>query len=154
MSLFPTEAESHSNLYLYKYAKHHSESSYNLIQTTVLPSQLDYTHVSKMLLRGTGKDAYLLIGTTTMLYRVPVQTCADLTCQECVASADPFCIYDDSRSVCSAVDGTEESNLAQQFQESSTLCASTTTVETESTTTKEHTDTETGWQTFIAAFIT
>ena len=79
-----------------------------------------------MLLRGSGTDAHIFIGTENGIYRVPTADCARFTdCCSCVAARDPYCTYDLNSHKCLAVGSTDSDreNLLQDFaQGNSSLC--------------------------------
>ena len=79
-----------------------------------------------MLLRGSGADAHIFIGTENGIYRVPTADCARFTdCCLCVAARDPYCTYDLSTHTCLAVGSTDSDreNLLQDFAPgNSNLC--------------------------------
>ena len=101
------------------------ERGYHVISTTLLG---DDTKVTQMLLRGSGADAHIFVGTENGIYRVPTADCARFTdCCSCVAARDPYCTYDLSSHVhaCVAVGlaGSDRENLLQDVTlGNSTLC--------------------------------
>ena len=81
-----------------------------------------------MLLRGSGADAHIFVGTENGIYRVPTADCARFTdCCSCIAARDPYCTYDLSSHVhaCVAV-GSADSDGENLLQDvalgNSTLC--------------------------------
>ena len=99
------------------------QHKYHVISTTLLGAD---TRVTKMLLRGSGTDAHIFIGTENGIYRVPTADCARFTdCCSCVAARDPYCTYDLTSHKCLAVGSTDSDreNLLQDFaQGNSSLC--------------------------------
>ena len=99
------------------------QHKYHVISTTLLGVD---TRVTKMLLRGSGADAHIFVGTENGIYRVPTADCARFTdCCSCVAARDPYCTYDLTSHKCLAVGSmdSDRENLLQDFtQGNSSLC--------------------------------
>ena len=80
-----------------------------------------------MLLRGSGANAHIFIGTENGIYRVPTADCARFTdCCSCVAARDPYCTYDLVSHECLAIGSTDSDrqNLLQDFARgNSSLCS-------------------------------
>ena len=101
----PTASESNGDKYLLKYIKRQSTNNYSLLQSYALPGSADQTHITQMMLHGTGKDALIFIGTTDNIYRVPVQSCNEhSSCEACMESSDPFCQYNSVSRACEAAE--------------------------------------------------
>jgi len=120
-------SESDRDKYLLKYVRRQSESEYTLLHNFALPGSAGQAHITQMMLHGTGKDAIVFIGTTDSIYRVPVQSCSELSCEACVASADPFCRYNSVSKACEATEMEVNASAAAamgQAQQSQALCLS------------------------------
>ena len=120
--------ESESDLYVMKYVKDQSESTYKLVQEIFLPNNLDTSYVTRMVLYGNGTEAHIFIGTSNGIYRIPVQSCADYTasCSSCMTSGDPYCFFDSDSSKggeCSAVLVSGNTSDVLQTVAEASLCA-------------------------------
>ncbi len=106
-----------------KYAKRNSsDDGFVQAGATTLTNAYPNNVINKVVVRGTGKDAYLLISAMDAIYRVPVQSCTNYTsCVSCLTSSDPYCTVDRNNGKCLATDSASD-NVIQQRQDNPQLC--------------------------------